>query len=64
MSLAPVYGNMPCKSCYISGYATEMFKKIAINFFNWIITDVRNIPKQEKYVLEELGRECQKFFFN
>ncbi len=55
MSLAPVYGNMPCTSGYIRDYATEMSKKVAIiNLFNWIITDVRNIPKQGKYVLEEL----------
>ncbi len=30
-------------------------KKVAINLFNWIITDVRNIPKQRKYVFVEFG---------
>ncbi len=52
MSLAPVNVNMPCKSCYIKDYATEISKKVAINLFNWIITDIRNIPKKEKYVLK------------
>ncbi len=62
-SLAPVYCNMPCKSCYIRGYAPEVSKKVAINIFNWIITDIRNFPKQGKYVLKEIGLGVLKIFF-